>query len=473
MNILLSYSKYHWNPGQVHYLGGAGFLSSQIYQALENSFPESNIVYMDYCDFETVDTNLHWDLFLGIATNFDKFARRLGDCVKILIAVNAAPLQRLEIVGQAIRNRFPLAALQSEDGIYSLEHPAKSSDLVILLGNTMAARTYEKYINYSKPVIPITINFKNQSLEIERDGNDILYFPGTITFRKGISSILDFLEILSKEAPHRKLILIGRTSNTSIRKIVEKFEELYPNQFEWVQEYIDETSDSWEDILSRTSFAVFPSLEEGIPATVGELVNSGVPVLYSNSCGLNFAHRVDFFKNGDRPQNIRVFRDFIGKKNKELDEILDRQQAYLNSLTPATQQFIEIFNNIDIDRKDFGDVGENSFCEIPLSEDSAGNKLILNLFESKIDSESLLRLTSDIFRTHCFASEIEIGAEDRVLARYHRIVAQDFDQKLTLKFDVDLIRKTRKKMDARYLIYVALVKARDKILSVQKAFGTN
>jgi hypothetical protein len=229
---------------------------------------------------------------------------------------------------------------------------------------------------------------------------------------------------------------------------------------EWVKEYIDESSPYWIETLSRISFAVFPSLEEGIPATVGELVNSGIPVLYSNYCGLNFPSDVEYFEAENRAQNLALFSEFLKKSRDELDGMLKSQKNYLNSLTNTKSQFEEIFKRLDFNSKALSNPSDNAYCEIDWPDQEQQSTLTLQILGDSVDMKSVVQLINDAFRTHGCVNQIVALKDGRLVKAYSRIQGRRCNESKQLKLDVDLNPKVKSNLELFYLCIALLLKAR-------------
>lgn len=416
---------------------------------------------MDCQDYKKIDFSESWDLFVGIATNFDKIARQLKDCQKIMFAVNAAPVQRQQIVGKALIQGISISALQSEDGIYSFQNKGNLSNSILLLGNSASAKNYRNFVNESKPVIPITVTFSHTLKNPGELGNDILYYPGTLSVRKGITVIAEFLRILNEVEPQRKIILVGRTKNQSLHKKVQKLADKFPNQLDWYEEFMDEDSNEWNTILAKTAFAVFPSFEEGIPATVGELVSSGIPVLYSDMCGLNFPHDTEYFVGGDMEQNRKVFESFLSKSNTQLQEFHKLQQAYLNSLSPLSEQLERIFCKFELNFNHSPDEEHRPVDASHTQQDMGSYRLVAHLTGPEPSSSAVQRILDELSQTHFSANRIELVRHNSEIGFRMRSVFEVSIEHRTISIDIHLDSKVSNKEKYLYYPFIGVITLRD------------
>jgi len=327
--IVLSYSKYHFDPKTSSSIYGTGYISSRLWQYLHEVYPGHEIVYCDYNDCKSVTGMKNVEMFIGLSQNFNRFEKLLKPDVSCLWSVNKSAVYRQRIRNSAKMNNVSRSNLVSEDGVFANLKEALRADYVVTLGGWS---NYKSFVDLGMPsnsVYALGIGFLNDSpAKKYRDGKDILMFVGTLSFRKGIHLIELLLQHLKNVAPDTKLVVIGRSQSEYWQKYFGKLEVKYPQNLLWEQDYLEPGTKRWDDIFSKIAFGVFPSFEEGAAGSLVQMIHEGVPVLFSNESGIEFTE-------SSVPLTMDNQQEWIGRISElmfspvSLRESMLREQQYL------------------------------------------------------------------------------------------------------------------------------------------------
>ena len=115
--------------------------------------------------------------------------------------------------------------------------------------------------------------------ELGLDSSFVVIHVGRFEHQKNHIFLLEIFNIIHKERPNAKLLLIGNTKGS-----------LYPKTVSWVHQhgldnnviFLGERKDVSE-LLQSADFFIFPSFHEGFPGAALEAETSGLPCLISDS----------------------------------------------------------------------------------------------------------------------------------------------------------------------------------------------
>jgi hypothetical protein len=390
MNVALVYSRNHFDPKGEVSRSGAGFLAHSIFQLLNSKFQDAQIFYFDHSEHQTMVHNENdFDLFIGTSNNIGSFIQRLQPKQSLLFAVNYSALFRRKIVKRASQIGYNQKLLTWEDGIHSNLNELKGVTAVITLGN------YSNYLSYTASgvdncrVFPISSSLGHEidTLEAPRMkfGNDILYFPGGISFRKGVSFLRPIIQWLEHEGIGRKLRILGNASSTGLNRYIENLMKEFPENMIWESKWINHSSEVWRDNIEKSKFAIFPSFEEGIPASVLDLIESNLPVLYSSSCGLDFVCDEVVILTQNASNWVDLIRMMSMQDQAFLTDLLCKQKRLIQNLPQGLVQLENI-----LDRLQTGSIwpgvriSESLKQKIPISSwlYTSSDKISYSIYES-------------------------------------------------------------------------------------------
>jgi hypothetical protein len=352
--IVLSYSKSHFDPNAPGKKGGAGFLAQSIYRIINSKYNNSVVEYYDHTEHESLKSSHDYcDIFIGISNNIHVFIKKLNPRQSVLFAVNYSAISRHRIKSKAKDLRFDKKLLTWEDGIHSNLNELNGVTAVATLGNFSNFLSYVGSGVSPSRVFPVSCSLghsyqvKNQSRK--NFGDDILYFPGGVSFRKGVAYLRPIVAWMKNERLGRKLRVIGRATDQKLNEYMSEVMIEFPDNIVWEQRWIERDSSTWNENISKSRFAIFPSFEEGLPASVLDLIESDVPVLYSSSCGLDFVSRDVIPKSMDITDWIDLLRSTISRSDDYLSDLLARQKLMLDNLPKSLIQLEKILEKLNLE----------------------------------------------------------------------------------------------------------------------------
>jgi hypothetical protein len=329
-DIVVSYAKAHFNPIAQDTLGGTGELAAELWRCVNKLFPNDRLHYFDYSEFNSLPFGLDVKLFIGVSPNFHTFVQILEPETAILWSVNASAFSRRSIVASAKTRSLPRSVLSSQDGIFSNLQESSFADLVVVLGGWENYQSYREIGKGPNEVFAIGSGYRGlEEMKSFSGGEDILFFTGGLSFRKGAHLVKLILDMLNKHE-RTKLKVVGRTSIDYWSHEIASLVALYPNRLEYFPEWINFNSIAWEEVVSSCRFAIFPSFEEGVAAAVADVVSSGVPVVYSIHSGYENTKSLDFMDL----RSDSIWIDYIEK-------LLEEEPAFLRQLLSEQQQLID------------------------------------------------------------------------------------------------------------------------------------
>ena len=134
---------------------------------------------------------------------------------------------------------------------------------------------------------PVQVDFF--SVEHQDEGNTV-FFAGAITHLKNPIVILQAANLFSAERHKINIRLAGRACDPSYYRSMQDFAK--QSGLEENTRFLGELNQ--QEIrreLSAASVFVLPSLQENAPASIGEAMAVGVPVVTSNRCGMPYMVR--------------------------------------------------------------------------------------------------------------------------------------------------------------------------------------
>lgn len=340
MNILLSYSKAHFDPDkkpsdQKHWGSSANVLARALYETLQEC---GTVTYVDRHDVDQV-AGKTFDLFVGIQGNFNQFLNRCTIKKSVLFAVNMHPKERNKrLLSFISKNHLSPSALCSWDLIYPREwNAATRADYIIGVGNNTLHGSYVRQgvpynniatINYStSDKAPTSTPKTLKKDEVIR----IIHVTSEIGLRKGFPIVR---ELISKLSGSFHLDLVGLPTNNYHKKHLEKFVASHKGTVSY-HGWLAADSQEYTDIIKKAHYLLFPSLEEGQAGTVIDCISHGVVPIITSESGIDFSPLgLLEAKLGSR-HNLRILEHAINQTPEEYKKLSLRTLEY-HSLYHAT-----------------------------------------------------------------------------------------------------------------------------------------
>lgn len=349
--VILVYSKIHFDPNTLARHSGAGFLAHSIYWILNSKFANSVVEYYDHTEHDSIiNSEESTDLVVGISNNIHVFNKNLRPRKSVLFAVNYSAMSRRKIKSKAKDFVFNRRLLNWEDGIYSNLEELDGVTAVVTLGDFSNYLSYVRSGVLPSRVFPISSSL-GHTYEVKGGsrkefGNDILYFPGGISFRKGVAYLRPIVAWMESEKAGRILRIVGRAADHNLNEYIRDIVTEFPDSIFWERSWIEQDSNIWKENISKSRFAIFPSFEEGLPASVLDLIESDIPVLYSSACGLDFVSRDVVPKSMKVNDWVDLLRCTVLKSDDFLSDLLAKQKLMLENFPKDLVQLERIIERI-------------------------------------------------------------------------------------------------------------------------------
>jgi len=395
--IILAYSEHHFNPITKKVIDGTGIISHSLWNYLNEIYIDDEIIFTDHQNFAKFVGVTDVKLLIGLSPNFHKFVEAVKPDISILWAVNKSAVERRRIQITAKEKNIPVNGLNMSDGLFSNIYETQNVDYVITLGGWSNYQSYVERGLDSNSVYAIGIgNLENRVFEKYRGGENIIFFIGNLSFRKGAHLIAQILKLL-KARGKRKLIVIGTSSTKFWRDQLNDLIKLYPNNLIYVAKRLDFNSSEWEELVKSSQFAVFPSFEEGIAGTAIDIIMSGLPLLYSNEVGLEFTENTPILTMDSDDEWLNAIEKMISLTKEARHTMLMEQQNLLALNGENIPQIRNILKRIESGRlwpviKFSNSIEEYQDFTKLTSEFSQPEYLITNEFLNKNENMSVPKI---------------------------------------------------------------------------------
>lgn len=209
----------------------------------------------------------------------------------------------------------------------------KKCDYLIVLGNEWKKNIMEIEPNTKIIVLNNTIKIP----ELQTKWNDKKFnilFMGVLIERKGVSDLLDAVDLIDDELKSKIQVTIAGTGKEE-KLLKQKCSDLKLDNYINFAGWIDEKEK--KKIYLDTQLLVLPSYNEGLPMAILEAISYGIPVVATNVGDISFAVENDINGYLISPHDIE------GLKNKIIDVVTKGENNWKklseNSRTIAIDKF--------------------------------------------------------------------------------------------------------------------------------------
>ena len=234
-------------------------------------------------------------------------------------------------------------SIRKSDLIITVSHNSKKD--IIALFDVPSSKIHVVYEAADKGFYPIILS-ETEKYELKKDyelSDKLILYVGVIENRKNIYGILNIADLVYKNNKELKFLLIGRLgygAKNILREIRKRKNVIYLS-------YVEDST--LKKLYSLSRAFIFPSFYEGFGLPPLEAMQSGVPVIVSNTSSLTEV--VDSGGIMHSPTDYQlIFKDLM--KLIEDDEYyqfwrqrgLERAKNF--STYKTTKHIVEIFNSV-------------------------------------------------------------------------------------------------------------------------------
>lgn len=287
-NCVILHSKRHFDPECNTELdeSSAARIAREIYVAATMKGTH-NVFYYDLFDTsEWVKRPV--DVLISLVDNRNLALWFFRPEKSFVIAVNRHPLNRLELLDQAMKCGIPVDALTASDGFLQSYRKLANATEVACVGNDYVADTYRLHIDSSKVVNSYyNSNFfdenhlSNENIELKEIR--VMVLASSIGFRKGADLLIDLAKITKNDNITFDVIGVPESAYWRIR--LQEAAKMNKNLL--LHGWINNKSEEFNDYLSNSNAAIFLSREEGLLGSLLECITRGTPSFHGFQSGLN------------------------------------------------------------------------------------------------------------------------------------------------------------------------------------------
>ncbi len=345
MNILLSYSKTHFDPSKPaelhkHWNSSASILARTLYHLLKEL---GSVTYIDKSEYKGI-TGQSFDLFVGITEHFSDILDSCTIKQSILFAVNMHPYERNKRIKSFMSHaHIPQTALAGYELIESINPTSaiNRANYILCVGNT---ETYNSYITHgvSKQKIKI-INYAAADLIAQSPlartaAAHFVHVGSEIGIRKGFDIVAQLFSDPKVATQDIHLDIIGTTTSPFYEQKLADLKTLLGDKLTY-HGWINSNDERYANIIARSDFLVYPALEEGQAGSVLESLTLGVIPIVSKATGIDFSPLGTLETRISSEKNMSVLQHAISLPKDDIEKLKLKTKEYYNELhTPFKEQ---------------------------------------------------------------------------------------------------------------------------------------
>ena len=349
MKILLSYSKFHFDPDKTDenkYKNSSAAINARTLYNVLKSF--GDVDYIDFSEWEKI-RGQSYDLFVGINHNFDKILKYCYIKKSVYYAVNQYPKVRNMIIRKFNNHRrivnffhhfklFLYGILKkSWRASYKYEYAPVvesilSADAIICLGNDVVKKSYIDYgypedkffiINYD-----LLMGCATPKTKFHKPIR-ILYVATELCLRKGTDILYD---LFIKLAQHSKLdyrltIVGGGGCGRQYTYLINKLAKKSAGKVSYLGPLFGQ---KYTEILKANDFYFFPSIEEGQAGTVLDAMYNGLIPLITKESGVDFSPLGFLEPRMKSKKNMTILKSIFDLSDEEKRKLSTQTAQYYN-----------------------------------------------------------------------------------------------------------------------------------------------
>jgi len=356
--VVFLHSYDHFIPNTIakHQFSSVNLIATEIYEMLSK---DSN-VSVHYFDTRKITEwrRIKADYLITLVDNLKLSMWYFKPEKVILVGVNKHPLIRLKNLSIASKSQLPQSSLSGHDGIYEPILALRHIDYLICIGNEFTFESYDRYFRRLR-IVKTHYNSKNfdlisgpnRKIDSEEVRNSILVSMSSIGFRKNYDFINKLLQSSNTPLNHYRIYVIGQPATPYWTSVIESNKKNLNFTFMGYIEKLNAKSHSLDSILPKIKVALFPTLEEGLPGTMLDLINAGILCLHNReNSGINNS-TVTLHSDFRSIENVNKQIDFLMKLDKEsYSKLQSIQQLDLDKMFEMTYTFTEAIRIVLYDK---------------------------------------------------------------------------------------------------------------------------
>lgn len=332
MRILLSYSFYHFDPGNPkneRASHSAAILAKTLYDNLSNF---GSVTYIDSGDYQKL-AGQPFDLFIGIENNFFLILKTLKIKKSILWCVNMHPLERkIRLERYKLLNNIhgDVHSGRDKESIIPGLAATYFADYIICVGNIVTLNSYIKYgVNIDK-IIPINYGVGKSEIKHAKRINrerTFVYSSSEIGLRKGFDIVYKLFSGEKIRDLDFKLHIIGSISNSYYKLLLDSFVKALGGKIVY-HGWVDSSSKRYLKIIREADYLIFPSIEEGQAGTVLEGLREGLIPIITDSVGVDFSPLGNLEAKTNSNNNLKILLSAINLSDDRLLDLRNKSLQY-------------------------------------------------------------------------------------------------------------------------------------------------
>ena len=345
IKILLSYSKFHFDPDKdekdnPYSNSSAAINAKTLYSVLKNF---GDVEYIDFNEWEKTKGK-EYDLFVGINHNFDNIIANAQIKTIVYYAVNQHPTERNKIIKNfKMSNRFtrllPKFLSKLLKNIINFEFRQEyapkvkkinKADYIICLGNDIVRQSYIKHGFDPQKIISVNYEILQGASTPKETFHDIpyiLYVGTNMCERKGFDIVYQLMNKLNEKGYDFKLTVVGDPINKYYAKKCAKLKKLLKDKIEIFDCLY---GDTYKNKIKENDFYIYPSIEEGQAGTVLDAMHAGLIPVITRESGVDFSP-LGFLQPGlNKKSNLEITEKLFNLSNDEKSHLSQMTADYYN-----------------------------------------------------------------------------------------------------------------------------------------------
>jgi hypothetical protein len=229
------------------------------------------------------------------------------------------------VSNEILRAKSHLDLVNSSEILWRNSDPADESDeinseRILLIGNDFTKSTFRSIENRRISLLPgnfLNGNLNDAIIPKSIKLNTLLWFGSNGLLHKGLDIAANVASIMNC-----KLIVVGVSPHEF--QFAHDICNKYSLEYE-LNGFLSLKSTKWSDILKSVTFALFPSISEGMSTGVLTSIFFGLYPLVTDRCGCDVGHLIEF---KDRSNLVHQFTDELVKLTAK-DEAVIHEKIYL------------------------------------------------------------------------------------------------------------------------------------------------